>query len=382
MLIIDAHQDIAWNKFSFGRDITRSAQETRRIEGGIGGAVQSGDALIGWPEYQRGRIAAIFATLFVTPAHRVEYDWENLYYVDANQAYTLYRAQLDFYQRLVEEHPDKFRIVRTQDDLLQVLSPWEQFDSDYPDNWASDSLNSSKTDLALAELPVGMVLLMEGAEGVRMPAELDEWWSHGVRLIGPAWAGTRFCGGTREPGPLTNDGYALLDGMADFGFLLDISHMDELAVLQALDYYPGRVLATHANALALLKEHPSNRHLSDHVIRGLIEREGIIGVVPHNVFLKAGWKKGERRSLASIFDVVAHIDHICQIAGDASHVAIGSDFDGGFGLQSVPPEFDTIADLRKLIPLLAERGYEEGDIRAIMGQNWIKIMRESLPEGA
>ena len=65
-------------------------------------------------------------------------------------------------------------------------------------------------------------------------SELPEWWEKGLRLIGPAWAGTKFCGGTGEPGPLTKAGYELLEGMADQGFILDISHMDELAVRQSL----------------------------------------------------------------------------------------------------------------------------------------------------
>ena len=77
--------------------------------------------------------------------------------------------------------------------------------------------------------------------------------------------------------------------------------------------------------------------------------------------------------------MVEHIDYICQFAGDARHVGIGTDFDGGFVLQSVPAEIDTIADLQKLVPLLAERGYTEKDIEAIMGTNWIHLLRNTLP---
>jgi membrane dipeptidase len=80
--------------------------------------------------------------------------------------------------------------------------------------------------------------------------------------------------------------------------------------------------------------------------------------------------------------VADQIDYICQNAGDARHAGIGSDFDGGFGVQSTPPEIDTIADLRKLAPLLAERGYSEGDIAAILGGNWIEMLSKALPEAA
>ena len=78
--------------------------------------------------------------------------------------------------------------------------------------------------------------------------------------------------------------------------------------------------------------------------------------------------------------VVAQIDYICQIAGDAQHVGIGTDFDGGFGLQGTPHEIDTIADLQKLVPLLADRGYPDSDIAGILGGNWLQLLKESLPE--
>ena len=142
---------------------------------------------------------------------------------------------------------------------------------------------------------MGLVLSMEGAEAVRDPGELEEWWERGVRLIGPAWGGTRFCGGTREPGPMTAEGYELLESMAETGFSLDLSHMDEKAALQALDFYPGQIIASHGNALALLNGSESNRHLTDRVIHGILERDGMIGLVPFNAFLKAGWKRGDRR---------------------------------------------------------------------------------------
>lgn len=379
MLIVDSHQDIAWNRLSFGRDITRSARETRRIEAGRSGAAHIGDALVGWSDYQQGRIALVFATLFVTPAHRVEHEWDNQYYLNSDQAHHLYRAQIDFYQYLFENYPDYFRFIKTRGDLEGVLEPWYSYDCDHPLTYAGETHNVPHENENLPDLSVGIVLLMEGAECVRDPGELSEWWDLGVRLIGPAWASTRFCGGTNEPGPLTKEGYALLDGMEEQGFILDVSHMDELAVLQSLDHYPGKIVATHANALSLLKDSNSNRHLSDRVIRGLIERDGVIGVVPTNGFLKEGWKRGHKRELVSISDYIDHIDHICQLAGRACHVALGSDFDGGFGLQSVPPEIDTIADLQIVGNLLRARGYNEEEISAIMGRNWISVLEECLP---
>jgi len=361
-LIVDAHEDLAWNILAFGRDYTLPVAETRQREQGGLAPLQNGDTLLGWPEYQRGRVAVVCSTLFNAPLRRRLGDWDTQCYATFDEAHTLYRAQLDAYHRLAGEHPDMFRLVHTRSDLQAVLEHWQRMDTD--------------------EHPVGLVVLMENAEGVRQPAELEEWWVGGVRIIGPAWAGTRYCGGTSEPGPLTPDGHALLKRMAEFGFVLDLSHMDAQAALQALDSYPRQVVVSHGNALALLPGSESNRHLPDEVLRGLIARDGVVGVVPANGFLLVDWKNRGGRQAVSIDRLVAQIDYICQMAGDSRHVGLGSDFDGGFGLQSVPVEIDTIADLQIIAPRLAQKGYTESDIAAIMGQNWLDMLRNNLPEVA
>ena len=179
---------------------------------------------------------------------------------------------------------------------------------------------------------------------------------------------------------MTVEGFALLEAMDGYGLALDLSHMDEQAVLQALDFYPGTILATHANAAALLKGAETNRHLRDHVIAGIVERGGVIGVIPYNAFLLVGWQTSDGRDSVNLERVAAQIDHICQIAGDADHVGLGSDFDGGFGWQSVPGEIDTVADLQKLVPLLGDWGYTPDQIARIMGENWQRILNSFLPE--
>ncbi len=359
--IVDAHEDLAYNILSFGRDYTRSAEETRQVESESHSTTpqHNGQTLLGWPDYVRGQVAVVFGTLFATPFRRRLGDWEKLTYKDFNQANRLYREQLDTYRRLTDEHADKFRFIDTKADLQAVLADWN--------------------DPGRASHPVGLVPLMEGAEGVRAPAELDEWWEMGLHIIGPAWAGTRFCGGTHEPGPLTEEGRELLEAMADIGFTLDLSHMDELSARQALDMYEGPIIASHANAAALLPGYSGNRLLPDNVIRSIIARNGVIGVVPFCKFLDNEWKKGDRRDAITLETVAAHIDHICQMAGDARHAGIGSDFDGGFGLESVPAGMDTIADLQKLAPILLAKGYNEEAVAAVLGENWLQHLQTYLP---
>lgn len=360
MIIVDAHQDLAWNIATFARDYSLSVSETREKEKNSNAPKYNGDTLIGYPEYQKGNIAIVFSTLFAAPTRRKLGDWDIQCYADPRQAKIMYKNQIDIYKRIAEEHPEKFQQILSKADLSFLLADWN--------------------DNAKPSHPVGMVLLMEGAEAINHPEELADWRQAGVQMIGPAWAGTRFCGGTSEPGPLTKEGYALLESMAEFGFTLDISHMDEKAALQALDFYPGTIIASHANVKALLSGTESNRFLSDRLIKGLIERNGVIGAVFFNSFLKVGWKIGDAKREVALDQVVSHIDYICQKAGKVNHVGIGSDFDGGFGVQSTPAEIDTVADLQKIIPLLAQKGYQESDIRKIMGGNWVSYLENNLPE--
>jgi membrane dipeptidase len=359
-MLVDSHCDLAWNILSFGRDYTLAAAETRLREAG-GLPVQANeDTVIGWPDYQRGRVAVVFATLFAAPNRKREGYWDKLCYGTPDEAHRLYRAQLDTYHELVDSKPDHFRLIQTHSELDSHVKEWAE---------AADQ-----------EHPVGLVVLMEGAEGIRNVDELPDWHALGVRLIGLAWAGTRYSGGTRDPGPLTEEGRRLLAAMAEFGFVLDLSHMDERAALEALDLYEGPVAASHVNCMALLPDFPTNRHFRDPVLRRIIERDGIIGNMPVNPFLKSHWsqKTGSRREEVSLDDFAAHLDHVCQLAGDSLHSGIGSDFDGGFGLQSMPPEIDTVADLPKVAALMRRRGYSDQDTENILGRNWLRLLSTSL----
>ena len=75
--------------------------------------------------------------------------------------------------------------------------------------------------------------------------------------------------------------------------------------------------------------------------------------------------------------VIDHIDHICQLAGNANHVGIGSDLDGAFGREQTPADLDTIADLSKIPPLLAQRGYAAPDIEAIAQRNFVDFLKRA-----
>lgn len=361
--LIDAHQDIAWNSLTFGRDNTLSALEVRRLEEGTDIPSHNfGQRLVGWPEYQQGLVGIIFCSLFASPIRFTEGAWDNRVYRSPTDARRLYRMDLDYYRRLVDENPDKFRLILTRQDLESSLDLWRQPVEDFPNG-----------------RPVGLVMSMEGAEAILTPNEVHEWCEWGVRVIGPAWASNQYTGGTREPGGLTAAGIRLVAAMAELGIPLDIAHMDPAAALKAMEVHSGTILASHANPLALLGENPENRHLPDEVIREVIAHDGVIGIMPYNKFLKRGWviTTADAKWSVSLEDVVNHIDYICQTAGSSRHAGIGSDFDGGVGLVSVPREINTIADLQKLETHLAGRGYSSTDISAIFNGNWARILQKA-----
>jgi membrane dipeptidase len=174
MLIVDSHQDLAWNMLTFGRDYTKSALQIRCEEQGTFHVIYNDDTLLGWPEYQRGQVALIFATLFASPARFCTGDWDRQCYIDMLQANRIYREQLDAYDRLAGENPEKFELVRSLAELEKLLNVWEE-----------SPKSSESADLPQDGHPVGLVLSMEGAEAVRDPGELEEWWE---RLPGAARA--------------------------------------------------------------------------------------------------------------------------------------------------------------------------------------------------
>ena len=362
-IIVDAHEDLAWNALTFGRDYARPAHETRRLEVGSPAPAHNGNTLLGLDDYLRGQVAVIFSTLFVAPARRKEGEWDTQVYVNAREAHRLCTTQLDHYHRFVDEH-SPFTLIGNRQDLQNVLATWEP--------------QSGERE----ERPrrIGLVPLMEGADAILEPEEAAWWMERGIRIVGLAWAGTRYAGGIGEPGPLTQEGRRLLHVMADLGLILDLAHASDASYLEALDQFEGTVMVSHATARALVKNYRRpERLLSDEMIMRLAERGGVIGIMPHNDFLKPNWRRGDRKDAVTLDSVVAMIDHVCQVTGSAQHVGLGTDFDGGRGVECVPAELDTIADVQKVGPALRAQGYTEEAIAAILGRNWIQLLQRGLP---
>lgn len=345
-MIVDAHQDIAWNQVALQRDFFASVAEKRAREG-ASPAHGEGQALVGLPELFAGNVRIVFATIYVAQARPDREKWGKVYHTPA-EAHAQAMEQATYYGMLAMD--PRVSLITSRADVDRVLE---------------------------ASAPqVGLVILMEGADPIIAPAQTPEWFDAGVRIVGPAWSQTRYAGGTRAPGPLTELGRALMPQLERVGMILDISHMAEQSFFDALEIFGGAVIASHSNCRALVD---TDRQLSDAMIRAIIARDGVIGAVLYNRFIKAGWDKSAQKDAVTLMDVVRHLQHICEIAGDARHIGIGSDFDGGFGMESAPREIDTVADLQKVGDALANARFADEEIQNILGGNWIRLLRRALP---
>ena len=132
--------------------------------------------------------------------------------------------------------------------------------------------------------------------------------------------------------------------MDELGMMLDVSHLTDESLDEALDRFQGPVLASHSNCRSLV---PGDRQL-DAMIRRMIERDGVIGAVMDAWMLQPSWVRGETTNENLTLDAVAdQIDHVCQLAGNSRHAAIGTDLDGGYGIEQTPNDLDAIADVQK-----------------------------------
>ncbi len=307
--VFDAHLDLAWNA-QIGRDLTLPLSELRASD-----RLSGQTPCVTFAELRRAGVAACFGTLFACPAH---HDYPQGYDQRSPGGWRAARvqavSQLDQYRRW--QDAGHIRLLASGVELSAHLASWT------PEN------NSA----------LGVTLLMEGADPLGTADDLAFWREAGVRLIGPAWGRTRYAGGTDAPGALSGLGRELLIAMREQGVALDASHLDdasfeEAAVLQPL------LVASHSNSRALV---PGNRQLSGEMARVITAQGGVIGLVSPSRFIRSGWQPGEAR--ATFGEWARH----GQAFGWA-HVGLGSDMDGGFGVEEAPAGLESYGDLLRLL---------------------------------
>ncbi|MFK7804224.1 MAG: dipeptidase [Anaerolineae bacterium] len=355
-MIVDAHLDLAYSKIENGRELFLPLDQIRDYEEHK--PCVDGIATVTFPELRKGKIGLTFGSIFACPPTE---PCQHINYNTPDQAYSVGLTQLDYYHRIADEN-QSLRLIGDNKQLQELLDN-QNYDFD-PETESPPLL--------------GIVPMMEGADPIREPAELEEWWERGLRIIAPAWDDSRYAKGAwrQSTEGFSKDGFALMEVMADLGFILDVTHLNEPATFQALERYEGTVIASHSNSRQLAP-HVEERNLSDSQARLLGERGGVIGIALYNRFLKKDHVKGERKETVTLDVVAAHIDHYCQLLGSADYVGIGSDLDGGFGAADIPDEIDSVADLYKIGDKLKERGYEPADVEKIMGGNWVSLLQRT-----
>ena len=356
MHLVDAHLDLAMNALVLNRDLTKSAHETRQEEAGMTDKGRAAGT-VGFPDLRQAEIGLCLATVLarVNPngTSPLDYRAHEIAHAHAQGEISLYR---EF------ERQGTMRMLRTREDVAQHASML----ADLPAGPIPD------------DVPLGFVLLMEGADPIVSPDQTEKWFEDGLRVVGPAHYGpSAYAFGTDSAGPLTEKGRALMKEMDRLGMILDASHLTDESFHDALDRFNGPVLASHSNARALV---PGDRQIDDAMIKRLAERGAVIGAVCDAWMLEPGWVRGETLpENVAISNVVDHIDYVCQLTGTARHAAIGSDLDGGYGTEQTPKDLDTIADLQVIPDQLKDRGYSDDDIALIMHGNWTRFLSENLP---
>ena len=351
MLIIDGHLDLAMNALLWNRDIRATVAETRALEAGM---TQKGRGVgtVALPELRAGRVALTMATVIA----RTQQPGSSVSGYRSQQiAYAHAQGQLAYYRQL--EREGDLHLLTDRAALVAHMAAWETQET---------------------PPPLGVVVSMEGADPIVDPEQVAQWWDDGLRIVGLAHYGpSSYAHGTASVGPLTDKGRALLPLMERLGMILDLTHLCDESFWEAVERFNGPVLASHANCRALV---PGDRQLTDDMLRQLIARDAVIGAAFDTWMLQPGWIIGQTTNEhVGMAQVVDHIDHVCQLAGNARHAAIGTDLDGGYGREQSPNDLDTIADLQQIPVLLRGRGYTEDDIAAIMHGNWRRLLEQALP---
>ena len=349
MLLLDAHLDLSMNALGWNRNLDLEVRDIRRSEAGMA-AKGRGLGTVSLPELRRAEVGVSVATVIC----RTSRPGNPLPGVACQEiAYAQAQGQLAYYRVLQAQ--GKVRIITDRNQLDGHLLQWD-----------TDKENT----------PLGFILGMEGADPIVSPEQAAEWWEDGLRVVGPAHYGVGvYSHGTATEGGLMAKGRELLKAMDELGMILDLSHLAEDAFWEALKLYQGSVLASHNNCRALV---PGDRQFSDEQLRAICARDGVIGVALDAWMLYPRWVKGVTPpSVVTLEAVADQIDHMCQIAGTARHTAIGSDLDGGYGIEQCPYDLNTIADLQRIPELLRNRGYQEGDIEGIMHGNWLRLFRDA-----
>jgi membrane dipeptidase len=354
MFTIDAHLDLSMNALDWNRDLRKPVAEINKREKGLLDKPDRGKATVSLPELRKGNIGLVVATQIarvVAPGNPLP-GWHS-----PEQAWAQTQGQVAWYKAMEEE--GEMVLINDVASLETHIAFWQNNGSD-------------------EKKAIGYILSLEGADSIITIKHLEKAWQYGLRALGPAHYGPgRYAQGTDATGYMGNAGRELLKEMERLNIILDATHLCDDSFWEALDHFRGPVWASHNNVRALVNH---NRQFSDEQIKELINRGAVIGGPLDAWMMVPGWVRGQStpREMNCYLEImIDHLDHICQLAGNALHIGIGSDLDGGYGTEQCPYDLETIADLQRLPALFSKRGYSPTDIENIMHGNWLRFLRNA-----
>ena len=352
MFVFDAHLDLAMNALEWNRDLTWSIDDIRQSEQGMTDKPDRGLNTVCLPEMRKGNIGLCVATQI---ARYVKKSSNLPGWNSPHQAWAQTQGQLAWYKSM--EAIGEMVQITDLESLNAHLKLWE-----------NDTQNQ----------PIGYILSLEGADSIVTIDHLEKSYETGLRAIGPAHYGPgTYAHGTDSVGGIGAKGKALLKKIEELNLILDATHLCDMSFWETMKVYEGPVWASHNNCRKFVDH---NRQFSDEQIKELLSRKAVIGVALDAWMMVPNWVRGQstpEEMGVSLTQMVNNIDHICQLAGDAKHVGIGTDLDGAFGKEQSPADLDTIADLQKVPQMLADKGYTREDIASIMHQNFIDFLKRT-----
>ena len=352
-LIIDSHLDLGFSAIQVNRDLTQPAA-TVRIHDSEPVKRSFGSCTVTFPDLRKGHMGIVFGTVMSRTDPNDEWTKTGMY--AQSQCHGVGMGHYAFYEAMESE--GEIRFIRSAEDLDASVQAWE--------------------DPAPNE-PIGLMLAMESADAILDPERVPEWYDRGLRMVSIQHYGvSSYAHGTGTEGGLLPRAKPLLDALKESGIIVDMTHTTDQGFWETLEAYDGPICASHHNCRALT---PGQRQLTDDMIRAIAERGGVIGAAFDAWMLDPEWIREipcyEQTTRATLETVADHIDHVCQLAGNARHAGIGTDLDGGFGTEQCPRDLNTIADLQNLSDIFDRRGYSEEDARNIFSGNWIRFLKET-----
>ncbi len=252
---------------------------------------------------------------------------------------------------------------------MSILALTKKFAAEHPDDLALVTCGRELT----AARRTGKIAVMHSLEngGYAIDGNLDlidTFYALGVRCFGIVWNGSNALatgiGGKPTRSGLTRLGKQAIRLLNARGVILDISHINETGFRDVMSRIQAPVIASHSNVHALC---PVPRNLKDDQIKAIATCGGVIGVNIYTGFLT-------QEKISTIAHVADHIEYIVALVG-IDHVGIGTDFDG---IDRLPEGLEHAGKMPALTRELVDRGFRKSDIRKILGQNHLRILREVI----